>query len=94
MAKIKYGKFVNFDDLLPSFIAPSSNDDYSIQISELGRGTSLSLVPRAQASKVKVVNFHSWLEAWCIFARIYSFYFPHRVSEILFYQNIMTQYAK
>ena len=42
MAKIKDGKFINFDDLLPSFIAPSSNDDYSIQINELGRGTSLS----------------------------------------------------
>ena len=66
LKKIQAGQFVNFNDLLPHSMSPSTSDDFTIQLSQSSatNPTSLSLVPRSQSSRAKVYDFSSWLQAW------------------------------
>ena len=73
LLKIKQGKFVNFDLLLPLLYCPSTSDDYVVQVGsgDNGSASSITLVPKSQSSKAKVLTFTLWLQAWCNYARVY-----------------------
>ena len=90
MEKIRKGDYVNFDDLLPNF-TPVTEDEFSFRLVP-GSGSSVSLVPRNQA-KPKVSNFASWMVAFSNFLRIYTAYFPHRVTELVRYQSYIVDFA-
>ena len=94
LLKIKQGKFINFDLLLPQSYCPSSNDDCVVQVGggENASSSSITLVPKSQNSKAKVLSFNLWLQAWCNFARVYVCYHGHQTDQILHYQPLMTQF--
>ena len=50
-------------------------------------------VPKSQSNRTKVVDFNTWLQAWCVFVRVYCRFHSHRVQEVLHYQTIMAQYG-
>ena len=95
LKKIQAGEFVNFNDLLPHYMSPSTSDDFTIQLSQssVTNPTSLSLVPRSQSSRAKVYDFSSWLQAWNNFLRATIYYHPMLTDELLFYQSMMCQHG-
>ena len=96
LPKIKQGKFINFDLLLPQAFTPSASDDYVVQLSNNEddlSSSSITLVPKSQSNRAKVVDFNTWLQAWCVFVRVYCSFHSHRVQEVLHYQTIMAQYG-
>ena len=96
LLKIKQGKFVNFDLLLPQSYCPSTNDDYVVQVGggDDASSSSITLVPKSQNSKAKVISFNLWLQAWCNFARVYVRYHGHQTDQILHYQSLMSQFGQ
>lgn len=90
LEKIKQGEFINFDTLLPSN-TPSSTDEYTLKVSP-GLDASVTLVPRSQA-RPKVNDFSSWLSAWNVYLRCMSFYFPHLINQLIYYQSLICQFA-
>ena len=96
LLKIKQGKFVNFNLLLPQSYCPSTNDDYVVQVGggDDGFASSITLVPKLQNSKAKVLTFTLWLQAWCNFARVYVRYHGHQTDQILHYQSLMAQFGQ
>ena len=93
--KIRDGKFVDFDLLFPQAVPPSANDDYTLEISgDHDTDRSISLIPKSHTSKAKVVDFSSWLAAWCTFMRVYLFFYSHLTQALLSYMSTMVQYGK
>ena len=95
LQKIQQGKFINFDLLLPQAFTPSASDDYVVQLSNNEddlSSSSITLVPKSQSNRAKVVDFNTWLQAWCVFVRVCCRFHSHRVQEVLHYQTIMAQY--
>ena len=79
---IRNGEFVNFDNLLPNR-APATSDEYTFKV--MGGSTqSVELVPKHQR-KTKVTDFNSWMVAWNNFLRCFSYFFPHRLLELVRY---------
>ena len=52
----------------------------------------MCLVPKNQ-SKPKISNFNAWAVAWSNFLRVYSHFYPLRVSELIRYQSIIFDFA-
>ena len=95
LKKIQAGDFVNFNDLLPHSMSPSTSNDFTIQVSQSSatNPTSLSLVARSQSSRAKVYDFSSWLQAWNNFLRATMYYHHMLTDELLFYQSMMCQHG-
>ena len=87
---ISRGEFCNFDLLLPC-TSPLALDEYSIQVNS-GAEASLSLVPRHQ-TRLKVVDFHTWLTAWNLYLQAMAFYHPHLIMPLIHYQSTITKFA-
>ena len=88
LQKIKQGKFINFDLLVPQAYTPSASDDYVVQVSNNEddlSSSSITLVPKSQSNRAKVMYFNTWLQAWCVFVRVYCRFHSHRVEEVLHY---------
>ena len=92
-------EYINFNSLLPSAIATSS-DAVSIQVdmennelhfsSASGGGGSAS---RSSPSRPKVRDIHSWLSAWNTYIRATLHYHPTLAIPMLHYQNIICRFA-
>ena len=93
LLKIKQKKFVNFDLLLPQSLCPSSSDDYVVQVGG-GENSSITLVPKSQHNKAKILNFNLWMLAWCTYARVFVRYHGHQTDQLLHYQSLMAQFGQ
>ena len=69
LRKIQAGEFVNFNDLLPHSMSPSTSDDFTIQLSQSSatNPTSLSLVPVLSHHGLKFTIFHLGYKLGIIF---------------------------
>ena len=83
-------EFVNFDNLLPNR-APVTSDEYTFKV--MGGSTpSVELVPKHQG-KTKVTDFNLWMVSWKKNLRCFSYFFPHRLLELVRYQAIICDFA-
>ena len=90
--QIKAGKFVKFDDLLPT-ISLLSPDDYALTVtSARDDEPTVSLVPHRQ-SRPRVIDFYTWCTAWNSYLQAMAYFHPTRLSELIAYQSMITRYA-
>ena len=93
---IKAREFIDFNSLLPQSLydLASTNQlvDFQLVPGQNGQET-FSLAPKKRPSQ-RITNFHTWLEAWNIFARVTMHYHPHLAAEILAYQEHICQISR
>ena len=82
--KIVTGQFVEFHTLLASS-ATSISDAKVLTVGEASEGT-LTLTTQPRNSR-RVNDIDSWLEAWTVFAAVFSDAHPSRAAELLGYQH-------
>ena len=88
--RIRSGKFVDFDYLLPHSTAPGkSHGDALLMVAS---NDGFRLTPKSK-NKAKVFDFFSWSQAWAIFMMYYLYFNPHRLQEILGYYQRAVEFA-
>ena len=93
---IKAREYIDFNSLLPQSLydLASSNQlvDFQLVPGQNGQET-FSLAPKRRPSQ-RITNFHTWLEAWNIFARVTVHYHPHLAADILACQEHICQISR
>ena len=76
--QIRNREYINFNNLLPSAVAASS-DDFSIQINTDNNEYQVSSgsTSRSTKNRPKVRDLNSWLAAWNTFIRCTTYFHPH-----------------
>ena len=87
--RIQSGEFVDFDTMHSSALGGTSTD-YSVNVGNSG-GSPISLIPRL--SSKKITDFQSWWFAWSTFMRVYLQFFPHTMTQLLYYQSSISQFG-
>ncbi|XP_060578724.1 uncharacterized protein LOC132735719 [Ruditapes philippinarum] len=84
--KIKYNKFIDFANLLPTtgYQTPS----FALTINSKDQ---LSLAPSNNAKKIYTID--SWTSAFLRFVAIYSSYYPHETPQLMKYGEIVRDLA-
>ena len=93
--RILAGEYVVFDSLLPEVLRSSPTSPsmgFSIQSAD---GTPFRLVdaqePVSRATKRRVCDLSTWLEAWTTYLNVVLQAAPHRLTELLGYQAIIVE---
>ena len=89
MRRISNGEFVEFKCLLS--VAPSSPNEFTVSMGNLGDSPAISLAPRS--ARAKITDLNSWWLAWSTFIRVYLQCFPQRMKQVLGYQASIAQYS-
>ena len=95
ITQIQRGEFVNFDSLFSSLVHGSSGKQgYSLALDDKDDNDMPTISILKQSSeKGKIKNFASWSRAWNTFMTIFVHFRPHLVSQLMSYQNSITQLA-
>ena len=90
ISRIRSGKFVSFDKLLPHSSHVDISDD--IELIANPRSTGLTFSQKTK-NKAKVVDFASWSIAWSVFALYYTVFFIGSAMQIMGYHNRASELA-
>ena len=97
LQQIQRGEYVNFDSLYSAIIFGSTTKPgFSIIIDDQSEHSapSLSLVSKSvDEKKGKIRNFSAWLRTWNTFMSVFLHFRPHLISQLLSYQDSVTQLA-
>ena len=95
ITQIQRGEFVNFDSLYSAIVyGASSKQGYSLVMDDKAESDTPTVSILKQTSeKGKVKNFSAWLRAWNTFMVVFLHFRPHMVSQLISYQNSVTQLA-
>ena len=89
--QIKNGEFVEFNLLLPSH-APPLTHNYLVDIVDNNAGEPSISIGRAQP-RAWINNFQAWLKVWNIYLRCLIHFHSHLITQFLYYQSQITQFA-
>ena len=95
ITQIQRGEFVNFDSLYSSIVFGSnSKQGYSLVMDDKAESDMPTLsILKKSAEKGKIKNLSAWLRAWNTFMVVFLHFRPHMVSQLISYQNSITQLA-
>ena len=95
ITQIQRGEFVNFDSLYSSIVFGSnSKQGYSLVMDDKAESDMPTLsILKQSAEKRKIKNLSAWLRAWNTFMVVLLHFRPHMVSQLISYQNSITQLA-
>ena len=89
MRRISNGEFVEFECLVS--VAPSSPNELTVSMGNLGDSPAISLAPRS--ARVKITDLNSWWLAWSTFIWVYTQCFLQRMKQVLGYQASIAQFS-
>jgi len=97
LERIRRGKFINFDLLLPNNMPSETSNAFSLSLENSDFSTSPRLVVHNtnNSTREKVFDLHSWLLAWSLFLKaMIIFHGRHGVSQVMIKSDLSFTFSK